>query len=70
MIERLKTAGDEAAQKKEGLAICVETIKPKEMQGLRGIHILSGGKEESCRKFLHAAGLSGNGNMKTENDHA
>ena len=46
VIERLKAAGDREAQKKEGLAICVETIdKLKNMKGLRGIHLLSGGKE-------------------------
>ncbi len=46
IIKRLKEAGDEASQKKEGLAICIETIKKiKEMDGVRGIHILSGGKE-------------------------
>ena len=43
----MKSAGDREAQKKEGLAICVETIdKLKDMNGLRGIHLLSGGKEE------------------------
>ena len=47
VIERLKAAGDREAQKKEGLAICVETIgKLKNMEGLRGIHLLSGGKED------------------------
>ena len=60
VIERLKTAGDREAQKKEGLAICVETIdKLKNMHGLGGIHLLSGGKEEALPAILLASGLSG-----------
>ena len=60
VIERLKSAGDREAQKKEGFAICVETIdKLKRMNGLRGIHLLSGGKEEALPAILTAAGLSG-----------
>ncbi len=58
VIERLKKTGDDGAQKKEGLAICVETIKQlKALEGLRGIHILSGGKEASVPEILAAAGL-------------
>jgi methylenetetrahydrofolate reductase (NADPH) len=58
VIKRLKAAGDSNAQKKEGLAICVETIKKlKEMDDLRGIHILSGGKEKAVPEILAAAGL-------------
>jgi methylenetetrahydrofolate reductase (NADPH) len=60
VIERLNAAGDRESQKKEGLAICVETIdKLKNMSGLRGIHILSGGKEETLPAILSASGLSG-----------
>ena len=60
VMERLKFAGDREAQKKEGLAICVETIdKLKTMNGLRGIHLLSGGKERTLPAILSAAGLSG-----------
>lgn len=60
IIERLKAAVDRQAQKKEGLAICVEIInKLKNMNGLRGIHILSGGKEETLPDILSASGLSG-----------
>jgi methylenetetrahydrofolate reductase (NADPH) len=60
VIERLKAAGDREAQKKEGLAICVETIdKLKNMSGLRGIHLLSGGKEATLPAILSAAGWSG-----------
>jgi methylenetetrahydrofolate reductase (NADPH) len=58
VIDRLKKAGGETAQKKEGIAICVETIKKlKQMKGLRGIHILSGGKEKIVPEILAAAGL-------------
>jgi len=52
IIDRLKKAGDETAQKKEGLNICIETIKKlKNMKGLRGIHIHCG-----CKG--HASGLA------------
>jgi methylenetetrahydrofolate reductase (NADPH) len=55
IIERLKAAGDGTAQKKEGLAICVETIKKiKAMDGVKGIHILSGGCESSVPEILSA----------------
>jgi methylenetetrahydrofolate reductase (NADPH) len=58
VIERLKKAGDDAAQKKVGIAICVETIKQlKALEGLRGVHILSGGKEALVPEILAAAGL-------------
>ena len=58
IIERLKKAGDDAAQKKEGIAICAETIKQlKVLEGLRGVHILSGGKEALVPEILAAAGL-------------
>lgn len=58
IIKRLKAAGDKSAQKQEGLAICIETIKKlKEMDDLRGIHILSGGKEAMVPEILAAAGL-------------
>jgi len=58
VIERLKKAADGGAQKREGLAICVETIKQlKGLDGLRGIHILSGGKEALVPEIIAAAGL-------------
>jgi methylenetetrahydrofolate reductase (NADPH) len=58
VIERLKKAGDNGAQKKEGLAICIETIKQlKAIEGLRGIHILSGGREAVVPELIAAAGL-------------
>ena len=58
LLERLKAAGDEQAQKKEGLAISAETIKKvKDMNGVRGIHILSGGKEAVVPELLAVSGL-------------
>jgi len=58
VIERIKSAGDEASQKKEGLTICAETIKKiREIKGVRGIHILSGGKEAVVPEVLSAAEL-------------
>jgi methylenetetrahydrofolate reductase (NADPH) len=58
VIERLKTAGDEEAQRKEGVKICAEIIGSIEgLKGLRGIHILSGGKEAIVPEVLSAAGL-------------
>jgi len=58
LIERLKAAGDEQAQKKEGLAVCAETIKKiKDINGARGIHILSGGKEAVVPELLAVSGL-------------
>jgi methylenetetrahydrofolate reductase (NADPH) len=56
IIERLKKAGNDS--RKQGLAICVETIKQlKGLDGLRGIHILSGGKEAIVPEILAASGL-------------
>ena len=58
VVERLKAAGGDDTQKKEGLAICVEMIKKlKEINGVRGIHILSGGKEKVVPEILAASGL-------------
>jgi len=58
VVERLKAAGSNGAQKKEGLTICVEMIKKlKEINGVRGIHILSGGKEKVVPEILAASGL-------------
>jgi methylenetetrahydrofolate reductase (NADPH) len=58
LIERLKAAGDDEAQKKEALAICTETIKKvKDYNGIKGIHILSGGKEVIVPELLAASGL-------------
>jgi methylenetetrahydrofolate reductase (NADPH) len=56
VIDRLKGAGDENAQKKEGLAVCREIMKSlKGLEGLGGIHILSGGKESVVPELLGAA---------------
>jgi methylenetetrahydrofolate reductase (NADPH) len=58
VIGRLQSAGDEDSQKKQGVTICVETIKKlKGMEGLRGVHILSGGREQLVPEILSASGL-------------
>ena len=58
IIERMKNAGDQEAQKKEGLAIASEIIKDiKNIEGVRGIHILSGGKETAVPELLSASEL-------------
>jgi methylenetetrahydrofolate reductase (NADPH) len=57
-IKRIKEAGNLEAQMKMGIAICVETIgKIKEMKGLSGIHIISGGKEGIINEIISDAGL-------------
>jgi len=57
-IERLKDAGDEEAQKKMGVTLCIETInKIKNLEGLKGIHIISGGKEEMIQTIISEASL-------------
>jgi methylenetetrahydrofolate reductase (NADPH) len=56
VISRLEVAGNEDAQRKEGLAICAETIsRLKSLPGLRGIHILSGGNESVVPELLSLA---------------
>jgi methylenetetrahydrofolate reductase (NADPH) len=56
IIKRLKKAGNDS--RKEGVAICVEVIQQlKGLDGLRGIHILSGGKEALVPEIVAAAGL-------------
>jgi methylenetetrahydrofolate reductase (NADPH) len=46
VISRLEAAGNQDAQREEGIAIAAGIIKQlKDMPGLRGIHIFSGGNE-------------------------
>ena len=53
IVERLRSAGDEAAQKREGLTIFTETAAAvKSIEGVKGIHILSGGKEAMLPEFI------------------
>jgi len=55
VIKRLESAGDEEAQRKEGIAICAETIgRLKDLPGLRGIHIFSGGNEAAVPALVPA----------------
>lgn len=57
VMARLQAPGNGGG--KPGWALCVETIKKiKTMEGVRGIHILSGGKETVVPELLAAAGLS------------
>jgi len=57
-INSMRDAGGLAEQQKRGIAICVETInKIKEMKGLSGIHIISGGKEDIISEIISQAGL-------------
>jgi methylenetetrahydrofolate reductase (NADPH) len=58
VVKRLQKAGDSEAQKKEGLALCAEIVQQlREIEGLRGIHILSGSKESKVPEILTASGL-------------
>jgi len=58
IMDRLKKAGDEASQKQEGLNICIETVKKiRKMNGVRGVHILSGGKENLVPEIIASSGL-------------
>ncbi len=58
IISRMKAAGDKGAQQKEGLVIGAEIIREiKNMEGVRGVHILSGGKETAVPELLAASGL-------------
>jgi methylenetetrahydrofolate reductase (NADPH) len=58
LVARLKAAGNAEAQEKEGLKACAEIIgKLKTLKGVRGIHILSGGREKLVSKLRAAAGL-------------
>lgn len=57
-INSMRDAGGSSEQKKRGIAICVETInKIKEMKGLSGIHIISGGKEDIINEIISQAEL-------------
>lgn len=53
VVSRLEAAGNENAQRKEGLVICAETIsKLRALPGLRGIHIFSGGRESVVPELM------------------
>jgi methylenetetrahydrofolate reductase (NADPH) len=58
VVERLKSAGDADAQKAQGVKLCAEAIaRLKDMEGVRGIHILSGGREKVVPELRREAGL-------------
>jgi methylenetetrahydrofolate reductase (NADPH) len=57
VIQKLQASGNGGG--KAGWALCVEIIKKlRTMEGVRGIHILSGGKEARVPELLAAAELS------------
>jgi methylenetetrahydrofolate reductase (NADPH) len=57
VMQKLQASGNGGG--KAGWEICVETMKKlRTMEGVRGIHILSGGKEGRVPELLTAAGLS------------
>jgi methylenetetrahydrofolate reductase (NADPH) len=58
LVARLKAAGNAEAQEQEGLKACAEIIgKLRALKGVRGIHILSGGREKLVPGLRAAAGL-------------
>ncbi len=55
VIERIRKAGDAAAQRKEGVRIAIEIAKAvKSLAGVRGVHILSGGAEDTVPEIAAA----------------
>jgi methylenetetrahydrofolate reductase (NADPH) len=57
IVERMKAAGKEKAAE-EGINICVETIqKVKEIEGIRGIHLMAIEWEEKVHEIVEKAGL-------------
>ena len=55
IINRLTNAGDPEVQKKEGVKLTAEIIKKlKDLPGLKGVHILSGGNESAINELLAA----------------
>ncbi len=58
LVARLKAAGNGDAQEEEGLKFCAEIVgKLKGMKGVRGVHILSGGREKLVPRLRAAASL-------------
>ena len=56
VLTRLRESSDPV---REGIAICAEiAARVKEIEGVRGIHILSGGSGEAAAEVIEQAGLS------------
>ena len=54
---RLREASDPA---REGIRVCADiAVQVKAVEGVRGIHILSGGSDEAVANVIQQAGLSG-----------
>ncbi len=53
IITRLTKAGDDGAQRKEGVKIAAEMVSQlRALPGLRGVHLLSGGNESSVNDLV------------------
>jgi methylenetetrahydrofolate reductase (NADPH) len=56
VVDRMRKAADPA---REGVAICAEmAARVKDIEGIRGIHVLSGDREETLTPILEQAGLA------------
>jgi methylenetetrahydrofolate reductase (NADPH) len=56
VVARLRKSGDPA---REGFALCAElAAQAKDVPGVRGIHILSGGREDAVASILEQGGLT------------
>jgi methylenetetrahydrofolate reductase (NADPH) len=56
IVARMRKASQ---PEKEGIAICAEiAAKAKDVQGVRGVHILSSGREGTLAPILEQAGLA------------
>lgn len=56
IIERLRDASDPEA---EGIAICAERVESlRRQEGIAGIHILCGGREDAADRWIREAGLA------------
>jgi methylenetetrahydrofolate reductase (NADPH) len=56
IIQRLADAGNDDAQRQEGIKVAAEIIRElRKLDGLRGIHLLSGGNESSVGALLTSA---------------
>ena len=57
LIDRLKGAPEEKAAD-EGIAICIEAIQRlKEIEGVRGVHIMAIEREEKAPELVKGTGL-------------
>jgi len=58
LVKRMAAAGKGKAAQAEGMKLCAETIQEvKEIEGVRGVHIMAVEWEEAIRPIVEAAGL-------------